>query len=103
MQVAFGLYARTSVTSATFDAARIVAGAEVAPEDRAALAEERVRSLLGPFGRTNVRTVELEHDDDVVVLHVVADSPSVLPASLRKPVGLDTIDRTVRVRIEAER
>lgn len=99
----FGLYARTSVTSAAYDAARIVAGADVAAEDRAALADERLRSLLGTFGRDNLRTVELQPDPDTVVLHVVADSPSVLPASLRRPLGLDTIERTVRVRIERSR
>jgi hypothetical protein len=36
----------------------------------------------------------------VIALHIVTKNPGFLPAALRQPMGLDEIDRTVRVRIE---
>ena len=43
------------------------------------------------------------HDDPAgedVVLTVRASNPGFLPRTVRAPIGFDTIERTVRVRIE---
>ena len=99
VQVAFHLYATSVVTASAFDGARLVAGAGGIGEDEA---ERHVRGLLGRYGEERVE-VSFEPDPDEVVLTVVAESPSVLPASLRRPMRMDRIERTVRVRIERMR
>ncbi len=98
VQVVYGLYTTSAVTAATYDAARLVAGSDSVPRARA---EEHVREVLGRYGRDHVR-LRWEEDPDDVVLTVVADNPSFLPEGVRRPMGLDQITRTVRVRIERE-
>jgi hypothetical protein len=100
VQVVFSLYARSAVTAAAFDGARLVAGGEGGVDEAAA--EDHVRQLLGRYGRDRV-AVRFTPDPDDVVLTVVANNPSFLPAALRRPFGFDRIERTVRVRIERER
>lgn len=105
VQVLYNLYATSAVTAATYDGARLAAGADAGGEPRArAEAEAHVRSVLGGYGRDRI---ELEWQDDPagrdVVLTVVARNPSFLPSALRAPLGFDRIERTVRVRIEAVR
>jgi hypothetical protein len=101
VQVVFDLYARSAVTAAAFDGARLAAGgsAVAVSEEEAA---DHVRSVLGRYGDERV-AVTFTPDPDDVVLTVVADNPSFLPAALRRPFGFDRIERTVRVRIERRR
>lgn len=96
VQVVFHLYTASVVTAATFDGARLAAGSGGVGQDQA---EAHVRGLLGRYGDERV-DVSFEPDPDDVVLTVVAESPSVLPATLRRPMRMDRIERTVRVRIE---
>lgn len=99
VQVAFHLYATSVVTAATFDGARLAAASGgLADHD----AEAHVRRLLGRYGGEQLEVRFASHPDDVVVT-VVARSPSVLPAALRRPMRMDRIERTVRVRIEQAR
>ncbi|HVM10171.1 MAG TPA: TadE/TadG family type IV pilus assembly protein [Acidimicrobiales bacterium] len=103
VQVTYNLYATTMVTSAAHDAARRVAGA-AAEGDPSALArgEAWVKELLGEYGERNVDDVAVRRIADAVVVRVVARNPSFVPPAFRRPLGLDTIDRSVRVRIERE-
>jgi hypothetical protein len=100
VQVTYHLYATSVVTAAAFDGARLAAGAS-SPGSEAAV-RDHVVQLLGAYGRDHVEAVEVERDGDVVALRVVARNPGFLPSSLRRPMGLDRIDRTVRVRAERE-
>lgn len=100
VQVVFALYARSAVTAAAFDGARLVAGGDGQFDEAAA--EAHVRRLLGRYGDERV-SVRFTPAPDDVVLTVVADNPSFLPRGLRRPFGFDRIERTVRVRIERER
>jgi uncharacterized membrane protein len=103
VQVTYQLYATSMVTAAAFDGARLAAGAVVADDGVGAdVATERVRDLLGTYGREHVQTLDVRRDGDVLVLHVVTRNPGFLPVALRRPMRLDRVDRTVRVRIEQE-
>jgi hypothetical protein len=104
VQVLIGLYARSAVTAAAFDGARLAAGYE-ADGDRAQgreRAEAHVREILGAYAHRP--GFALEWGDDPtgrsVVLTVRADNPSFVPPIVRRPMGLDHIERTVRVRVE---
>jgi hypothetical protein len=101
VQLTLNLYASSAVTAAAFDAARHVAGADGGPSSTAE-AEERARSLLDRF-ETGGGTLEFRWDtshDDVVVLEVIAERPSLL-ANVRFP--FQRVDRTVTVRWEHPR
>lgn len=101
-QVTYVLYARSAVTAAAYDAARIAAGADyqVMPSHaRIEAADAHLRSVLGRFGRERIST-RWWQDADEVRLTVDARTPSLIPAPLRRAIGLDVIRRTVRVRIE---
>jgi hypothetical protein len=99
VQVLFDLYARSAVTSASFDAARVVAGADAGATPAAeADAEDAARRVLGHYGaRARFRWTV---DSDTVALTVHLRNPSLLPAVFSRPLSLDTIDRTVRVHRE---
>ncbi|HEX9531017.1 MAG TPA: hypothetical protein VF954_07755 [Acidimicrobiales bacterium] len=102
VQVVFDLYARTTVTAAAYDAAHTVAGADAGATPAAqAEAEQRARDLLGSYGR-RVR-FRWSLDPDTVALTVQVHNPSLLPAMVAGPLGIDTIDRTVVLRREAFR
>lgn len=94
----FNLYATSAVTAAAFDGARLAAGAG---GDREA-AEAHVHAVLGEYSRRP--GFDLEWGDDPagedVILTVRAQNPSFLPRAVRAPIGFDTVERTVRVRIE---
>ena len=94
----FNLYATSAVTAAAFDGARLAAGSA---GDRTA-AEAHVREVLGAYAARPGFAMRWEEDPrrEDVILTVRADNPSFLPPSLRTPLGFDTIERTVRVRIE---
>lgn len=105
VQVLYNLYATSAVTAAAYDGARIAAGSDAAG-DPAALrsAEDHIRSVLGRYGTERLHLVwEEDPQGRDVVLRVSADNPSFLPKQLRAPLGLHTIDRTIRVRIERTR
>ena len=101
VQVIYNLYATSAVTAAAFDGARLAAGSDAGPDGRAEAAAH-VKAVLGRYGSERV-AVSFQPDPDDVVLRVVADNPSFLPLALRRPLGFDTIDRTVRVRVERDR
>lgn len=100
VQVIFHLYATSAVTAAAYDGARLAAapGSGVGEVE----AEAHVRSVLGRYGSERLAVTFTPHPDQVV-LTVRADSPSVVPPALRRPLGMDRIERTVRVRIEQPR
>lgn len=104
VQVVFNLYATSAVTAAAFDAARLAAGGDWADHraDAEAAAEAHVKEVLGDYGAERV-TVTFTPDPDDVVLTVAARNPGFLPPAMRRPLGFDRIERTVRVRIERER
>lgn len=94
-QIAFSLYATSAVTAIAYDAARVVAGSD-GGDTTDAEAEARV-----DLGRYSDRVaMAWRVDDDAVVLHVRAEHPSFLPAALRQPLGVQVVDRTIRVRRE---
>ena len=102
VQVIFDLYARTTVTAAAYDAARTVAGADAAATPAAqADAEDRARNLLGSYGSRVQFRWSIDTDEVTLTVHV--HNPTLLPAMLTQPLGMDTIDRSVRVRREAFR
>jgi hypothetical protein len=97
VQVVYDLYATSAVTASAYDAARVVAGSDGGPTAIAA-AEDGARRSLGRYGqRVSFTWIT---DDDSVQLHVVATNPGFLPAALRRPFGVDVVDRTVRLRTE---
>jgi hypothetical protein len=99
VQVLFDLYARSAVTAATFDAARVVAGADAGGASGAeADAEGAARRMLGHYGQGAEFRWAVEADAIALTVHV--RSPSLLPALVTRPLSLDTIERTVRVRRE---
>ena len=99
VQVIFDLYARSALTAATFDAARVVAGADAGPTPGAeANAEGTARSTLGRYGRD--ARFRWAVDADTIALTVDVRNPSLLPAVVARPLSLDTIERTARIRRE---
>jgi len=104
VQLLFNLYATSVVTSATYDAARRVATSPAQPPDQSTLdaAVDHARALLGGYASRVAFTWDLS-DPDVVRLHVHAVNPRFLGGPLDHLVGLDTIDRTVDVRVEQRR
>ena len=100
VQVLFDLYATSAVTAATFDAARLVAGSgDGGTRPAPAEAEARAADALGAYAE-RVRFRWDLSDPDVVALRAEAENPSVLPAVFARPLGVDRVERTVRVRTE---
>ena len=102
VHVIAALYTRSMVTNAAHDAARNVAGHALADErdDARATEDERFRSRYA----TDRARLEWGADDpDVVVVRVIALSPSLLPAGLRDIFGVGDTNREIRVRVERER
>lgn len=105
VQLLLNLFATTSVTSATYDGAQLVASTPVERGDPVATAvarqrgEERIRRLLGRVGQT--ASIDWSASTaDTVTVRVVVDPPRVLLPGLSGAVGMDRIDRTVHVRVE---
>ena len=96
VQVIVHLYATSAVTAAAFDGARLVAAPASGVDEAEAAAH--VRGVLGRYGEGV--DVVFRPDPEAVVLTVRAPSPSLVPSNLRRPMGIDQIERTVRVRIE---
>lgn len=101
-QVLVGLYTTSVVTAATYDAARIVAGADAGTEEPARHdAEAGARRQLGRAGED--MRFAWTVDADAVRLTVRAQRPTLLPRALAGGVGLGDIVRTVQVRTERVR
>ena len=98
VQVLFGLYTTSTITAATYDAARIAAGSQGVRTQEAT--EARVRELLGRYATPDNVAVAFGEDQQDVVVSVTARRIGFLPESLRRPLGLDQITRTARVRKE---
>jgi hypothetical protein len=102
VQLLFGLYASTVVTAVANDAARRAASSGSA--DRGLIVDEARRSLGGVGETATFRWSDDDHDGDgvidTVVLTVVARPRRFVPPSIGGRVGLDRIERTVRVRAE---
>jgi hypothetical protein len=102
VQVLFALYARSAVSAAAFDAARVVAGSDAGGSSTSqSQAELDARRELGAYGQR--ATFDWAVDADEVRLSVRVRNPSVLPAVFAAPLGLDTVDRSVVVRRERVR
>ncbi len=99
VHVLFHLYARSVVTSTAEAAARAATRNDGAMScsEMAASAVARVRTDLGQVGRD--ADVTATCGADVLELRVVVTPPSALPA-FAAGLGIETIDRTVTVRIE---
>lgn len=106
VQVMFNLYATTVVTSAAFNAARIVAGYDSAAGRCAATAaaEREFWRELGVYRTSGSATLTWDcANTEAVSLEVQARHPTILPASLSGLTGLGRMNRTVEVRVEAAR
>ena len=102
VQVLVGLYATSVVTAATYDAAKVLAGADTGDSAMGrANAEDGARRQLGRYGEK--AAFAWENDAEVVRLHVQAPRPTLLPHTLVRGVGLSDIERTVVVRVERVR
>ena len=103
VQILFNLYANTMVTSAAHEAARTVAGHGGSADRCAAVehAEDTFVEVLGEYGRDGHATLTWRCDDpDVVRVHVLANHPTVLPASMAGLFDLGRLERTIVVRVE---
>ena len=100
-QVLFDLYARSTVTAVAYDAARVVAGADSGGPGAVDVAESEARAGLGRYA--DGAAFSWQVDDDVVQLRVRVQNPSLLPPVFKRALGIDTVDRTVRVRVERVR
>jgi hypothetical protein len=103
VQVAIGLYARSLVTAAAYDAARNVAGYASAGSrlDARRVADDEFHRRLGRFGRDRARLEwEAVDDPDVVRVRVQARHPSLLPAAFTDALGIGATDRRIEVRVE---
>ncbi len=98
VQVLFNLYAASVVTAVSYDAARRVAGTEGGP-GHIAEAEQQARQALGRYA-DRVTFDWSATSNEQVVLRVQADNPSVLLPVVAGPTAFDSLDRTIRVRVE---
>lgn len=94
LQILVDLYTTSVVTSATYDAARLVATG--APP---AAAEAHARELLGGIG-DDARFTWATDDPSVVRLRVQVPTQHFLLPIVSGVLGLDDVDRTVFVRVE---
>lgn len=104
VQILVGLHATSTIVAASTDAARRVASVKVDHDDPRALetavrdAESQLRRMLGDVGRE--ADVRWSFEAGSVRLRIIAETPSILPSSVRDTTGLRRIDRTVTVRLE---
>ena len=108
VHLVISLHATSIVTSSAYDAARAVATADIDHDDPAAVAtaqrqaERDMRANLGDHAEQVAPFDWSGTDGDVVRLRIRADNPSFLIYATGG-LGLDTIDRTVTVRVERVR
>jgi hypothetical protein len=108
VHLVISLYATTVVTDSAYEAARAVASADVDHGDPGAVAaaqeqaEADMRANLGDYAE-RVEPLDWSGTDaDVVQLRVRAENPSFLIFAAGA-LGVETIDRTVSVRVERVR
>ena len=108
VNVALGLWTRSTVDAIAYDAVRSVAtdptaaGEAAAPPELLAAetaAADRARSLIGPFG-DQVELVFEHPTAEVVVLHVRAPGVALLPRFLGGGPVVGALDRRLVVRRE---
>jgi Flp pilus assembly protein TadG len=102
VNVIAALSTRSLVTNTAHDAARRVAAHPTATGRAQARAAEDAR-FRSQVGARDAALLWQGDDPDVVVVRVVAASPSLLPAGLRDIFGIGDTDREIRVRVERER
>ncbi|MFN8039113.1 MAG: hypothetical protein U0Q07_07875 [Acidimicrobiales bacterium] len=108
VQLLVDLHAQSVVSDAAYSGARAVAGARVDQDDAVAVAdarrraEDRVRSLLGRQGASAHLDWSASTADEVA-LRVVVDNPRFTLPGLSAHLGVDHVDRTVRLRVERPR
>lgn len=108
VHLVISLYATSTVTGQAYDAARRVAAADIDHSDPAAVASAQRRAeadLRGSLGDYAERIESLDWSGstaDVVSLRVRAQNPSFLVFATA-PLGVEQIDRTVKVRVEKVR
>jgi hypothetical protein len=95
VHVLLALHATSVVTAVTWDAARLAA--ESGGADLGA-AEAHARQLLG--GLADATTFEWARSGEDLVVTVRSDNPDLLWPGAMDAVGLEEIERTVRVRVE---
>ncbi len=101
-QILFDLYARSAVTTAAFDGARVVVGSDAgATEIARADAERSARMILGGYG--SGAAFQWHITSDQVGLTIRVRNRTILPPLLVGPLGLDQVDRTAVVRRERVR
>ncbi|MEO6629046.1 MAG: hypothetical protein ABIP03_10815 [Aquihabitans sp.] len=104
VQLLVNLYATSVVTAAGLDAARSVASRSVNHGDPATVADARqraeagFRNLLGEASQD--ARLRWDGDGEFIRLHVLMETPGILPSALAGPVAFGTIDRTFVVRVE---
>lgn len=102
VQLSVNLYATSTVTGLTYDAARRVAAAPVNGQTvkTQQAAEDDLRASLGEYGK-RIQTIDWSGSDtEVVRLHIEVTNPGFLFFGDLRPLGFDTIDRTIEVRRE---
>jgi hypothetical protein len=95
VELLLGLHAATVVTSVANDTARRAAADGAPPRG---VLEADLASSLGRMGER--AEITWGSEPDVVVLSVAVTPPRFVPASIGGAVGLDRVERTVRVRQE---
>jgi Flp pilus assembly protein TadG len=91
VQLLWGLYATSVVTAAAYDAGRTAARTG----DAGAGAARFERTIGGYDAR-----VDIAVDDEVVVVTVAGDNPTLLPDRWATALPFGAIDRTIRIRRE---
>lgn len=108
VHLTINLYAKSTVTSHAYDAARRVARADIDHDDPGAvgraqsLAEGDARASLGDYAERIEAFDWSGTDADVVRLRLKVRNPSFLIFG-GSALGVETIDRTVTVRVERVR
>jgi hypothetical protein len=105
VQILVGLYQTSVVTAVGYDAARRVAvDSDVAPsEAELRAATEQARELLGTVGDDAELVWDVDEAAGVVRLRLVVPTRRFLMPAVAGVLGLDRVDRTVTVRLEANR
>jgi hypothetical protein len=98
VQVLFNLYAASVVTAVTYDAARRVAGSG-GGTSQIIDAEQQAVQALGRYGQ-GVTFDWSGTGEDEVVLRVHAVNPGFQIPGIGGPAAFDSIDRTIRIRVE---
>lgn len=102
VNLAVGLYARSTATAIGFDQARLLAQRDGSCTATAPQAEQALADRLDGWWRQVVVTAGC--DGERVTVRVDASSSrSLLPSSLLRPTGLSELHRTFTVRVESLR